>query len=277
MINWFPGHMSKTLKQMQQDSKVCDCFIYVVDARCPKSCINPEFVKVVKGKPIIFALNKADLVEKTDIEKHKRYFNSLGHECVSLNATISGNAKVIISAIKNVFKSRLETNKAKGVNFILRAMVLGVPNSGKSTIVNNLCNKGRAVTGNKAGVTRSKLWVKVDGNIEFMDTPGVLLPNFDNEEYAYNLAFVGSVKDDVLNLLDISCRLINRLRNINSNLLTSKYGVVFDDNTLDLDILNQIGKKRGCVIKGGEIDTDRASKIIITDFRSGKLGKICLE
>lgn len=277
MINWFPGHMSKTLKQMQQDSKVCDCFIYVVDARCPKSCINPEFLKVVKNKPVIFALNKADLVEKSDIEKHKAYFNSLGHECVSLNATISGNAKVIISAIKNVFKSRLEANKQKGVNFILRAMVLGVPNSGKSTIVNNLCNKGRAVTGNKAGVTKSKLWVKVDGNIEFMDTPGVLLPNFDNEEYAYNLAFVGSVKDDVLNLVDIACRLIGRLRNVNSNPISTKYGVQFNQDTRNIDILEQIGKKRGCVIKGGEIDAERASKVVITEFRSGKLGKICIE
>lgn len=277
MINWFPGHMSKTLKQMQQDSKVCDCFIYVLDARCPKSCINPEFIKVVKNKPIIFALNKSDLVEKTDIEKHKKYFNSLGYKCVSLNATISGNAKIIISAIKDVFKSRLENNKTKGVNFILRAMVLGVPNSGKSTIVNNLCNKGRAITGNKAGVTKNKLWVKVDGNIEFMDTPGVLLPNFDNESYAYNLAFVGSVKDDVLNLSDIACKLINRLRNINSDILKSKYGVEYNDNTLDIDVLSLIGKKRGCVVKGNEIDTDRASKIVITEFRSGKLGKICLE
>ena len=277
MINWFPGHMNKTLKQMQADSKVCDCFVYVVDARCPKSCINPEFVKVVKDKPIIFALNKADLVEKSDIERHKAYFNSLGHSCVSLNATISGNAKVIITAIKNAFKDRLESNKAKGVNFILRAMVLGVPNSGKSTIVNNLCNKGRAVTGNKAGVTRSKLWVKVDGNIEFMDTPGVLLPNFDNEEYAYNLAFVGSVRDDVLNLVDISCHLIGRLREMKNNPLQTKYSVLFDKNTRNVDILEAIGKKRGCMIKGGEIDFERASKIVITEFRAAKLGKISLE
>ena len=277
MINWFPGHMNKTLKQMQADSKVCDCFVYVVDSRCPKSCINPEFVKVVKGKPIIFVLNKADLVEKTDIEKHKAYFNALGHSCVSLNATVSGNAKVIISAIKNAFKERLESNKAKGVNFILRAMVLGVPNSGKSTIVNNLCNKSRAVTGNKAGVTRSKLWVKVDGNIEFMDTPGVLLPNFDNEDNAYNLAFVGSVRDDVLNLVDVTCRLIGRLRNLTNNPIITKYGVQFDDNTRNIDILEMIGNKRGCMIKGGEIDFERASKIVITEFRAGKLGKICLE
>ena len=277
MINWFPGHMNKTLKQMQADSKVCDCFVYVVDARCPQSCINPEFVKVVKDKPIIFALNKADLVEKSDIEKHKAYFNSLGHICVSLNATISGNAKVIISAIKNAFKDRLESNKAKGVNFILRAMVLGVPNSGKSTIVNNLCNKGRAVTGNKAGVTRSKLWVKVDGNIEFMDTPGVLLPNFDDEDNAYNLAFVGSVRDDVLNLVDVSCRLIGRLREMKNNPLQTKYSVQFDENIRNIDILEAIGKKRGCMIKGGEIDLERASKIVITEFRAAKLGKISLE
>ena len=276
-INWFPGHMSKTLKQMQSDSKLCDCFIYVVDARCPKSCINPEFVKVVKDKPIIFVLNKSDLVEKSTIEQHKAYFKALGHECVSLNATVSGNAKIIITAIKNIFKDRLQKNKERGVNFMLRAMVLGVPNSGKSTIVNNLCNKGRAVTGNKAGVTRSKQWVKVDGNIEFMDTPGVLLPNFDNDDNAYNLAFVGSVRDDVLNLIEVSSKLIGRLNEINTNILIAKYGVQINNDTQNIDILEQIGKKRGCMIKGGEIDLERASKVLITEFRAGKLGKISLE
>lgn len=277
MINWFPGHMSKTLKQMQADSKVCDCFVYVVDARCPKSCINPEFVKVCKDKPIIFVLNKADLVEKTDIEKSKQYFNSLGHECISLNATVSGNAKVIISTIKKVFAERLNKNKERGVNFVLRAMVLGVPNSGKSTIVNNLCNKGRAVTGNKAGVTRSKLWIKVDGNIEFMDTPGVLLPNFENEDLAYNLAYVGSVRDDVLNLIDVSSRLIGKLITINENILTTKYGVDISNYAHNVELLERVGKKRGCMVKGGEVDLERASKILLTDFRAGKLGKIYLE
>ena len=276
-INWFPGHMSKTLKQMQADSKVCDCFVYVVDARCPQSCINPEFVKVCKNKPIIFVLNKADLVEKTDIERFKKHFNELGHECISLNATVSGNAKVIIQAIKKVFAERLNKNRENNVNFILRAMVLGVPNSGKSTIVNNLCNKGRAVTGNKAGVTRSKLWVKVDGSVEFMDTPGVLLPNFGNEDNAYNLAFVGSVRDDVLNLVDVTSRLIGRLIEKYPNILTTKYSVDMVNYTHNVEILERIGKKRGCMIKGGEVDLERASKILLTDFRAGKLGKICLE
>ena len=277
MINWFPGHMSKTLKEMQNNSKLCDCFVYVLDARCPNSCINPEFLKVVKDKPIIFVLNKADLVEQNDIKRFKEHFNSLGHECVSLNATVSGNSKIIVNAIRKIFAERLQKNKERQVTFVLRAMVIGIPNSGKSTIVNNLCNKGRAITGNKAGVTRSKQWIKVGNDIEFMDTPGVLLPNFDNEDSAYNLAFVGSVRDDVLNLVEVCERLISRLRAMNNNPLQTKYGVAFDANTLDNDILKQIGKKRGCLIKGGEIDMERATKVLLTEFRAGKLGKIVLE
>lgn len=276
-INWFPGHMNKTLKEMQANAKVCDCFVYVLDARCPNSCINPEFLKVVKDKPIVFVLNKADLVEPAAITHFKQQFAQNGNECVSLNATVSGNAKTIINAIRKIFAERLKKNKENQVRFVTRAMVIGIPNSGKSTIVNNLCNKGRAVTGNKAGVTRSKQWIKVGDDIEFMDTPGVLLPNFDNEKYAYNLAFVGSVRDDVLNLIDICEKLIGVLREIKTNPLNSKYGVQFDENTLNNDILKAIGKKRGCLIKGGEIDLERACKLLLTDFRAAKLGKICLE
>ena len=276
-INWFPGHMSKTLKEMQNNSKLCDCFVYVLDARCPTSCINPEFLKVVKDKPIIFVLNKADLVEQEDIKRFKQHFNSLGHECVALNATISGNSKVIVNAIRKIFAERLQKNKERQVTFVMRAMVIGIPNSGKSTIVNNLCNKGRAITGNKAGVTRSKQWIKVGNDIEFMDTPGVLLPNFDKEQNAYNLAFVGSVRDDVLNLIDVCEHLISRLRKMKNNPIKLKYNIDFDETTLDIDILNGIGRKRGCLIKGGEIDLERATKLLLTEFRAGKLGKICLE
>ena len=277
MINWFPGHMNKTLKQMQADSRLCDCFLYVLDARCPLSCINPEFVRVVGGKPIIFILNKSDLVEKASIEQFKSYLISLGHSCVALNATISGNAKVIISAIKNILRDRIAKNQARNVNFIFRAMVIGIPNSGKSTIVNNLCGKGRAVTGNRAGVTRNKQWVKVDPFIEVMDTPGVLLPNFDDEDKAYNLAITGAVKDEVLYMPDIALRLISKLNTINMHILSSKYNVDYDESTPHIDILNAIAKKRGCIIKGGEIDLERVSKLLIMDFRNGKLGKICLE
>ena len=277
MINWFPGHMNKTLKQMQADSRLCDCFLYVLDARCPLSCINPEFVRVVGGKPIIFILNKSDLVEKASIEQFKSYLISLGHSCVALNATISGNAKVIISTLKNILRDRITKNQERNVNFIFRAMVIGIPNSGKSTIVNNLCGKGRAVTGNRAGVTRNKQWVKVDPFIEVMDTPGVLLPNFDDEDKAYNLAITGAVKDEVLYMPDIALRLISKLNTINMHILSSKYNVDYDESTPYIDILNAIAKKRGCIIKGGEIDLERVSKLLIMDFRNGKLGKICLE
>ena len=277
MINWFPGHMNKTIKQMQQDSKICDCFLYVLDARCPDSSINPEFIKVVKDKPIIYILNKSDLVETKKIKELLEKYSSLGAGAISLNATISGSAKIIINEIKKVFSLRLKENQNRGVTFITRAMVLGVPNSGKSTIVNNLCGKARAVTGNKAGVTRSKQWIKVDSSIEIMDTPGVLLPNFDDENKAYNLAFVGSVKDEVLNLVDVACKLIDKLNSINNAILSTKYCVNYNANTLSIEVLKEIGKKRGCLIKGGEIDLERASKILLTDFRSGKLGKIFLE
>ncbi len=278
MINWFPGHMNKTLKQMQQDSKICDCFIYILDSRCPKSCINPEFVKVIGNKPIIFVLNKSDLVQNSDLDKFKKYFNQQGYNCISLNATISGSSKIIINTIKSVFKDRLEKNKEKNVNFIIRAMILGIPNSGKSTIVNNLCGKARATTGNRAGVTRNKQWVKLDNYIEVMDTPGVLLPNFENEEYAYNLAITGAVKDEILNLYDIASVLIDKLKKLNLiDVLNSKYGVDIINSTLNIEIIKAIGKKRGCILKGGDIDFDRTAKLLLTDFRAGKLGKICLE
>ena len=278
MINWFPGHMNKTLKQMQQDSKICDCFIYILDSRCPKSCINPEFVKVIGNKPIIFVLNKSDLVQNSDLDKFKKYFNQQGYNCISLNATISGSSKIIINTIKSVFKDRLEKNKEKNVNFIIRAMILGIPNSGKSTIVNNLCGKARAITGNRAGVTRNKQWVKLDNYIEVMDTPGVLLPNFENEEYAYNLAITGAVKDEILNLYDIASALIDRLKKLNLiDVLNSKYGVDINNSTLNIEIIKAIGKKRGCILKGGDIDFDRTAKLLLTDFRAAKLGKICLE
>lgn len=277
MINWFPGHMNKTIKQMQADSRLCSCFLYVLDARCPMSCINPEFERVVGKKPIIYILNKADLISEKDKSRILLTFKNQNKIALPLNATKSGNGKVIINAIKQIMQKVLTSNAEKGVNFITRAMVLGVPNSGKSTIVNNLCKTARAVTGNKAGVTRNKQWVKVEDNIEIMDTPGVLLPTFEDENKAYNLAFVGSVKDDVLNLTDIAMRLIAKLNSIDNTILPTKYGVTYDDNTLEIDILKSIGKKRGCLIKGGEIDLERASRLVLTDFRAGKLGLICLE
>ena len=241
--------MNKTLKQMQQDSKLCACFIYVLDARCPKSSLNPEFVRVIKDKPIIYVLNKADLVTTQDIAKSKQYFKKIGAGCVSLEATKSNSSKVILDEINRVFVERIKQNQLLGANFIIRAMILGVPNSGKSTIVNNLANKSRALASNRAGVTKSKQWIRLN-NVEFMDTPGVLLPNFEDEKVAYNLAFVGSIKDEVVNLVDVACHLIAKLSEIDSSIIASRYGVDSLLNTQSVDkwshdILTAIGKKRG--------------------------------
>ena len=280
MINWFPGHMNKTLKQMQELNKLCNCFVYVLDARSPQACLNPEFVKVIGDKPIVYVLNKSDKANEMATTKWKQYFNDLPNsKCVVTNATISKSCGVIVNAIMDLLKDKVAGNKEKQVNFVFRAMVLGVPNSGKSTIVNNLCGKARAVTGDKAGVTKSVQWVTVNPTLQIMDTPGTLWPSFDNEDLAYQLAYIGSIKDDVLNIVEIAGKLAVKLLNIKSK-FAENYKLTIDksfdiDNMEDcLAVLELVARKRGCILKGNEIDYERVSKLILNDFRKCSLGKI---
>jgi len=278
MINWFPGHMNKTLKEMADKAKLCNCFIYVLDARCPLACINPSFVKIIKDKPIVYVLNKSDLSNSEKNKEFKQYFESLPNsKCVLTNATVSKSCNTIISAINQLLYSQIEKNKQNNVKFVFRAMVLGVPNCGKSSIVNNLCGKTRAVVGNKAGVTRSTSWSNVNPNLQIMDTPGTLWGNIEDEKLAYELAFVGSVKDEVLNLYEISVKLIRRLLVLSPNSLNAKYKTELNNDMEDIDLINTIGKKRGCILRGGEIDYERVSKLIIGDFRKGELGKVTFD
>ena len=278
MINWFPGHMNKTLKEMVDKAKLCNCFVYVLDARCPLACLNPSFVKIIKDKPIVYVLNKSDLANGEKNKEFKQYFESLPNsKCVVTNATVSKSCNSIVSAINQLLSSQIEKNKANNVNFVFRAMVLGVPNCGKSSIVNNLCGKARAVTGNKAGVTRSTQWANVTNNLQIMDTPGTLWGNIEDEKLAYELAFVGSVKDEVLNLYDISVKLVRRLLSISPNTLNAKYKTELNNNMEDVDLINIIAKKRGCILRGAEIDYERVCKLIIADFRKGELGKVTFD
>lgn len=325
MINWFPGHMSKTLREMQSLNKLCNCFIYVLDARSPKACINPEFVKVINGKPIVYVLNKCDKADEHATTKWKQYFNSLPNsKCVVTNATISKSCQVITSAIMSLLADKVAENKQKQVNFVFRAMVLGVPNSGKSTIVNNLCGKMRAVTGDKAGVTKNVQWVNVNPTLQIMDTPGTLWPALRDEDLAYQLAYIGSVKDDVLNIIDVAGRLSVELSGISSKIdtsseskvksqsctaqniesgsiianldnaeesnrtnsmfgksnFTANYKLILDKqfdktNSEDcLEILSLVARKRGCILRGNEIDFERVAKLILNDYRKGSLGRI---
>ena len=280
MINWFPGHMNKTLRQMHDLNKLCNCFVYVLDARSPSACLNPEFVKVIGDKPIVYVLNKSDKANDQATTKWKQYFNSLPNsKCVVTNATISKSCGVITSAIMELLKNKVEQNKQNKVNFVFRAMVLGVPNSGKSTIVNNLCGKSRAVTGDKAGVTKNIQWVSVNPTLQIMDTPGTLWPCFDDENLAYQLAYIGSIKDDVLNIIEVAGKLAVSLLYIKSNFkenyklnIDRQYDV--EDMEHCLQVLESVARKRGCILKGNEIDYERVAKLILNDFRKGSLGKI---
>ncbi|MBQ7880708.1 MAG: ribosome biogenesis GTPase YlqF [Clostridia bacterium] len=280
MINWFPGHMNKTLKQMQELNKLCNCFVYVLDARSPKACLNPEFVKVIGDKPIVYVLNKSDKANEVATTKWKQHFNSLPNSrCVVTNATISKSCVVIVNAIMDLLKDKVAGNREKQVNFVFRAMVLGVPNSGKSTIVNNLCGKARAVTGDKAGVTKNVQWVTVNPTLQIMDTPGTLWPSFEDEDLAYQLAYIGSIKDDVLNIVEIAGKLAVKLLNIKSKFAENyKLSIErkFDiDNMQDcMSVLEMVARKRGCILKGNEIDYERVAKLILNDFRKGSLGKV---
>jgi len=278
MINWFPGHMNKTLREMGEKAKLVDCFVYVLDARCPMACLNPEFIKIIKDKPIVYVLNKSDLSNSAKNKEWKAYFESLSNsKCVLTNATVSKSCSSIVNSINQLLSDKIEMNKERGVKFVFRAMVLGVPNSGKSTIVNNLCGKTRAVTGNKAGVTRNTQWANVTPTLQIMDTPGTLWGNIEDEKLAYELAFVGSVRDEVLNLIDVSGELLKRLLEISPTTVNAKYKSEMIANMDKLELVEIVAKKRGCIIRGGEIDYERVSKLIVGDFRKGDLGHITFD
>ena len=199
VIQWYPGHMDKALREMKNNAKLVDAILYVLDARAPFSCLNPKFDTIIGEKPVIIVLNKADLIGKEDLSRFEQYFKSKNIPIVALNSTITNATKPIIESAGSLLRGKVERFRNKGVNIPLRLMVIGVPNSGKSTLINNVCGNKKAVTGDRPGVTRSNQWVKISNGFELLDTPGTLWPAFDNPQVARNLAYIGSIKDDVLN------------------------------------------------------------------------------
>lgn len=273
-INWFPGHMKKALEEMQAEVKNVDAVIYVLDARAPKACLNPSFVRIIGTKPILFVLNKCDLADEKKVKEFSQTLRSENIKCLMLNSTASGALNKVTNALNELCNSQIERFKNKGVNYFVRAMVLGVPNSGKSTLVNNLCGLARAVTGNRPGVTKGKQWVKLSNNIEILDTPGTLWPNLEVEETALQLAYIGSIKDDVLQIEELVLNLISDLQKLYPNLLEEKYQIEDLQNKTPIELLNEIAEMKKCLLKGGEIDYERAAKAILDDFRKNRIGKI---
>lgn len=268
-INWFPGHMAQTLKMIDTELKNCDAIIYVVDARCPQSCINPQFDSFVGRKPVLFILNKIDLAPNGVKEK---FIQSLQlktpYEVITRNSVKSGGTQSVINALQKLLAERIKAKLAHGITKTLRVAVIGVTNCGKSTFINNMTNKGKTQTGNRPGVTRTKQWVSITDNLWLLDTPGTLWPAFTNQQVARNLAYVGSIKDDVLDTIALSQTLLADLTKLQSDAVLSRFGVTsFED----------IARKRGCLLRGGVLDTLRTAKIILTEFREGKIGKFNLD
>ena len=269
-INWFPGHMKKALAEIKEKLKNIDVVLYVLDSRAPISSINPSLSKLSQDKPILYIFNKIDMADEARVRAIAPSLRRDGSDYVLWNSTAKGQGQIIKKKINVLSKNKIEKMKAKGLRAVIRAIVVGVPNSGKSTLVNNLCGSAKAITGNKAGVTKATQWVSIGDNIELCDTPGTLYPNFENQDVAKKLYFLGSVKDEVVgDEVEFAKELISLLQKKYPLFLEKRYG---DDLTLEA-----IAKKRSYVVSGGELDIERTANAIIDDFRKGRIGRITLD
>lgn len=274
-INWFPGHMTKSMRMMEENIKLVDAVVYVLDARAPKSCINPNFSRFIEKLPVVFVLNKSDLADDNEVIKWKKKLTREKSEAVAINSTVSKNSGAVISAIKRLCSNKINKFASKGVKATVRVMIIGVPNTGKSTLVNNLCGKAKAITGNKAGVTRGKQWVKVSDTIEVLDTPGTLYPKLNDQTCALHLAYMGSIKDEVVDGYELACKFVTEMAQNFPQTLLNRYGI--DINGTCDELLERIGRKRGLLMKGNEVDFERVCDAVLDDFRKGRMGKITLD
>lgn len=275
-IQWFPGHMTKAFRMMQEQLAQVDCIIYVLDSRAVFSCLNPKFDALTGKKPVLYVLNKCDLVERADVEKWLRYFEERGEKCVSADSLNGKQRDNIVSILKQLNAAMIEKYRLKGANKSVRAMVVGVPNTGKSTFINNLCGARKTVTGNKAGVTRGKQWVSLGGGVELLDTPGSLPPAFEDEKRALNLAFIGSVKDDVLDIEELAAEMISYFSKNHTDAFLKRYSIEEIPHDIEERFL-VVAKSRGFMLSGGRADYTRTARAVIDDFRKQRFGKIMLD
>jgi len=288
-INWFPGHMAKTRKQITDDLKLVDVVIEILDARIPLSSQNPEIKNIIQNKKKIIILNKSDLSDEIDNKKWVEYFIKQGYKTVLVDSNMGKGINEVIKQTHLVMADDLKRLAEKGrTGRKIRVMIVGIPNVGKSSFINRIAKKNSAEVGNRPGVTKQKQWIRINEHIELMDTPGILWPKFESENVALNLAYTGTIKDDILEITEIAYYLIKFLLENYRNNLIERYSlnekVVNDileqnqeENQNIYEIMQLIGKRRGAIISGGNIDDEKTSKIILDDFRSGKLGKITLE
>lgn len=282
-INWYPGHMAKTKKQIQEDLKLIDVVIEILDARIPMSSQNPDIMGLVKNKKRIVLLNKSDLSDEKETKNWIKYFEKKEISVVKTNANNGEGIKDIIKEAEKIMQKDLEAQAKKGrIGKPIRIMILGIPNVGKSSLINKMVQRTSAQVGNKPGVTKQKQWVKLNNKMELLDTPGVLWPKFDNQQIALNLSYIGTIKDENLEITEISYYLLKYLYENYIDLLKQRYKIAdeelasLEENKI-LSLNNLIAKKRGAIRTGGNVDEEKVARIILDEFRSGKIGKITLE
>ncbi len=275
-LQWYPGHMTKAKRMMEENIKLIDLVIELVDARIPLSSRNPDIDSLGKNKSRLILLNKADLASEKYNAAWKAFFEEQGYFVVKLDSRKGSGVKAVHAMIEKACQEKIERDRKRGIiNRPVRAMVVGIPNVGKSTFINTLAGKACTKTGNRPGVTKGKQWIRLNSKVELLDTPGILWPKFEEESVGMNLAFIGSMNDEIINVEELSVKLLAFLVQAYPGLVKNCYGI--SEEPKDYLLLDAIGKSRNCLKKGGETDTQKAARMVLDDFRSGKLGKITLE
>lgn len=274
-IQWYPGHMTKAKRAMKEDIKLIDLIIELVDARVPLSSRNPDIDELGAGKARIILLNKSDLASERWNEAWNEYFTGKGFHVIKVNSRSGAGLKQLNSVVSEACKEKIERDRRRGIlNRPVRAMVVGIPNVGKSTFINSFAGKACAKTGNKPGVTKGNQWIRLNKTVELLDTPGILWPRFEDQAVGLKLAFIGSINDEILNKGELAAKLLKFLMERYPEVLTERYQIEGKD---PYQALEQIARVRACLLKGNELDIKKAANILIEDFRSGKLGRITLE
>ena len=276
-IQWYPGHMTKAVRAMKEEIKLIDLLIELVDARAPLSSRNPDIDELGKGKARLILMNKWDLADEKAGEKWDEYFRGKGYCTVHLDSRSRDSVRQVNAAVQEACREKIERDRRRGIlNRPVRAMVVGIPNVGKSTFINSFAGRACAKTGNKPGVTKGNQWIRLSKTLELLDTPGILWPKFEDQQAGIRLAFLGSINDDILNKEELALELITFLDRDYPGSLKARYGEELESGT-PIQVLEQIARIRACLKKGGEYDYGRAANLVLDDFRSGKLGKITLE
>lgn len=276
-IQWYPGHMTKTRRQIEADLKQVDAVCEIVDARIPMSSRNPDIDSICANKPRIIILNRMDLADNNATKSWIKYFRSLGYAAISTDCKSKKGIADFQPAVRSVLKEKIQRNAERGMNRPLRVMIVGIPNVGKSTLINQISGRKGAKAENRPGVTRGKQWVTVDPSLLLLDTPGILWPKFEDPNVGMMLAYTGAVKENIIDIEELACKLAELLWKYYPDTLRERYGIEVAEDLPGYQLIEEMGRKRGYLLARGEIHTERMSKVLIDEYRSGKLGKFTLE